>query len=204
VHAIPVPNRDAPQDVDTEADFAALLLDWSSTGAPDVPRYCQRCAAEVGLRQVHARLRPVCPACGFTYFFDPKVATAVVVEIDGRVVLQRRAIDPGMGKWTFPGGFVDRGESVLEAAAREVQEEVGLAVTDLRLLDAYAEPGETVILIAYHTNVTGQHPIVGDESTDVRLFLPNALPDLAFPRNALVIADWLRLTRDQSLGETRT
>ncbi|HEX5165423.1 MAG TPA: NTP transferase domain-containing protein [Thermomicrobiales bacterium] len=197
VLALPVPNRMTPRDVDTMADFEALLLDWSSTGAPDVPRYCQRCGAEVGFKVIHQRLRPACPVCGFTYYYDPKVATAVVVEIDGKVVLQQRAIDPGIGKWTFPGGFVERGEPVREAAVREILEEVGVTVAaeELTLTGVYSEPGETVILVAWYVRADGQTPRIADrESTAVQLFAPDALPDLAFPRNVRVLADARRLT----------
>lgn len=197
VQTLAVPHRTSPRDVDTMADFEALLLDWSSTGAPDVPRYCQRCASEVGLKEIHQRRRPSCPACGFTYYYDPKVATAVVVEIDGEVVLQQRAIDPGIGRWTFPGGFVERGEPVPEAAAREVLEEVGVTVApdDLTLVNVYSEPGETVVLVAWHARADGQRPVIADrESTAVKLFPPNQLPELAFPRNARVLADAFRLT----------
>ncbi len=179
------------------ADFEALLLDWSSTGAPDVPRYCQRCAAETSFKEIHQRLRPWCPACGFTYYYDPKIATAVVVEIAGKVVLQQRAIDPGIGKWTFPGGFVERGEPVREAAVREILEEVGITVdpNDLKLINVYSEPGETVVLVAWHARADGQTPVIADrESTAVQLFSPDALPDLAFPRNARVLTDAQRLT----------
>jgi CTP:molybdopterin cytidylyltransferase MocA/ADP-ribose pyrophosphatase YjhB (NUDIX family) len=184
--------RRAPRDVDTLEDFTVFLLDWSASGAPDVPRYCQRCGSEVGIREVHARNRPVCPRCNFTYFFDPKIAAAVVVDIDGRIVLQKRRNDPGIGKWTFPGGFIDRGESVPEGAAREVWEEVGLTVSDLQLLNVYSEPGETVILVGFAATLHGVQPSVGDESSEVGLFAPDALPALAFHRDQQVIADWLR------------
>jgi CTP:molybdopterin cytidylyltransferase MocA/ADP-ribose pyrophosphatase YjhB (NUDIX family) len=185
-------SRMAPQDVDTDADFEQLLLDWSASGAPDVPRYCQRCASEVGFQMSHARYRPVCSICGFTYFFDPKIAAVVVVEIAGNIVLHRRLTDPGKGKWTFPGGFVDRGEAIPEAAARETREEVGLDVGDLQLLGVYSETGETVVLVAYRATAEGQLPVIGDESSDVNLFNPDDLPELAFHRDRLVIDDWLR------------
>ena len=188
-------SRNAPRDVDTMNDYGAFLLDWSASGAPDVPRHCQRCGAEIHFEEVHARLRPVCPECGFTYFFDPKIAVAVIIEIDGAIVMQQRAINPGIGKWTFPSGFVDRGEVVIEAAAREVLEEVGLTVDNLQLLNLYSEPGQTVALVVYHTVVTGQLPSIGDESSDVRLFSPDNLPELAFPRDADVVADWLAIRR---------
>jgi CTP:molybdopterin cytidylyltransferase MocA/ADP-ribose pyrophosphatase YjhB (NUDIX family) len=187
---VALPDFPTPRDVDTDDDYAALLLDWSSTGAPDVPRFCQRCAAPVTLQVTHQRLRPVCPACRFTYFFDPKLAVAVVVSIGGHVVLQRRAITPGLGRWTFPGGFVDRGELPEDAAAREVWEEVGLSIERLNLLGIYSEPGETVALMAYHASADGQVPLVGNESSAVGVFDVTDLPDLAFSRDARVLADW--------------
>lgn len=186
-------SRNAPRDVDTIDDYQAFLLDWSASGAPEAPRYCQRCGSEVHFKVTHARLRPVCPSCGFVYFYDPKIAVAVIIEIDGQIVMQQRAVNPGAGKWTFPSGYVDRGEVVVEAAAREVLEEVGLSISNLRLLDVYSEAGETVVLVVYHTIVAGQHPSIGDESTDVRLFAPDRLPELAFPRDARVLADWLAI-----------
>lgn len=193
ITAIGHTSRNAPRDVDTIEDYRAFLLDWSASGAPDVPRHCQRCGAEIHFEEVHARLRPVCPKCGFTYFFDPKIAVAVIIEIDAKIVMQQRAIDPGSGKWTFPSGFVDRGEIVVEAAAREALEEVGLTVDKLHLLNLYSEPGETVVLVVYHTTVTGQLPSVGDETTRVGLFSPDNLPELAFPRDADIVADWLAM-----------
>jgi CTP:molybdopterin cytidylyltransferase MocA/ADP-ribose pyrophosphatase YjhB (NUDIX family) len=189
---VPVPMIPAPGDVDTMDDYAALLEDWSASGAPDVPRYCLRCAAEVGFQVKYGRSRPVCPACGYTYFYDPKIAAAAVVEIDGRVVLQRRRIDPGSGKWSIPGGFVDRGETVQEAAAREVAEEVGLTVGNLDLIGVYSEPGETVVLIAWSASAQGQQPTLGDESDEIGLFTPDALPEMAFHRDRRVLEDWAR------------
>lgn len=184
-------HRTAPRDVDTIDDYGAFLLDWSSSGAPDVPRYCQRCGAEVHFRDIHSRLRPACPQCGFIYFFDPKIAVAVLIEIDGKIVMHKRAGEPGRGKWTFPSGFVDRGEVVIEAAAREVEEEVGLQLDNLRLFNVYSRPGETVVLVVFTASAYGQTPQAGDESTEVRLCSPGDLPELAFPRDEQIVADWL-------------
>jgi molybdenum cofactor cytidylyltransferase len=180
-----------PRDVDTWDDYAALLRNWTSLGGPEVPAYCQRCGSPVGQRELYGRLRPHCPSCAFTYFYDPKLATAVIVEIDGRIVMQRRAVDPGAGKWSLPSGFVDRGEVVTEAAAREVFEEVGLIVQELQSIGFYSEPGATVTLAVFAAGASGQQPVAGDETSEVMLAEPEALPELAFPRDERIIADWL-------------
>jgi CTP:molybdopterin cytidylyltransferase MocA/ADP-ribose pyrophosphatase YjhB (NUDIX family) len=188
-------HRTAPRDVDTVEDYDAFLLDWSSSGAPDVPRYCQRCGAEVRFREIHSRLRPACPQCRFIYFFDPKITVAVLIDIDGKIVMHQRAGEPGMGKWTFPSGFVDRGEVVFDAAVREVEEEVGLQLDNLQLFNVYSQPGETVVLVVFTASASGQVPQAGDETTEVRLCSPGELPELAFPRDEQIVADWLA-TRD--------
>lgn len=179
-----------PRDVDTWADYDELLRNWTSLGGPDIPEFCQRCGAHVGQRELYGRLRPHCPACQYTYFYDPKLAAAVIVEIEGRIVMQRRSVDPGAGKWSLPSGFVDRGEIVTEAAAREVFEEVGLVVENLRMVGFYSEPGATVTLAVFAGDATGQQATAGDETSEVMLAEPKDLPELAFPRDQRIIEDW--------------
>ena len=77
-------------------------------------------------KQAFGRERPVCPNCDHVHFDDPKVATGVVVEHEGGILLTRRAHEPMLGHWSFPSGFVDAGEVVEEAAVREVEEETGI------------------------------------------------------------------------------
>lgn len=186
-------HKAAPRDVDTPDDYAALLLDWASLGAPDIPRYCHRCASEMEQRERHGRLRPVCANCGYTYFADPKIAAVVVVEVDGRVLLHRRAIDPARGKWTLPGGYVDRGEAIEDAARREVFEEAGVHVDDLQPLGLFSESGETVVLAAFRAIANGQTPQHSRESLEIRAFAPDDLPPLAFHRDHRIIDAWRAL-----------
>lgn len=181
-----------PRDVDTQEDYQALLLDWASLGAPDIPAICQRCGARMSARRTHDRLRPVCPRCNFIAFYDPKISVATIIEIGGRIVMQRRAHDPGRGLWTFPSGFVDRGEPLRQAAAREVQEEVGVVVEDLELLEIYSEPGATVVLVVFTASAEGQVPALSDETLEVALVDPDNLPELAFPRDREIVAEWKR------------
>jgi ADP-ribose pyrophosphatase YjhB (NUDIX family) len=71
-------------------------------------------------------------------YYDPKVAATCIVERQGKVLMIRRGIQPGMGLWSIPGGYVDRGEVVEEAAAREVTEETGLEVEVERLVGLFS------------------------------------------------------------------
>ena len=94
-------------------------------------RHCPKCAAPVpgGANPLE------CPACGFCLFFNPTVAAAAFVyDSEGRMLFLRRAREPAKGLFGLPGGFIDAGESAEAALAREVREEVGIAVADVTYL----------------------------------------------------------------------
>jgi ADP-ribose pyrophosphatase YjhB (NUDIX family) len=122
-------------------------------------------------------------------FSDPKVAVAAVLSIGDRVVLGRRAIEPGLGKWSFPAGFVDRGEEVRTALAREVREETGLAARLGGLVGVYSSAGNPVVLIVYAAEAAGE-PRASEEALEIGLFDPDDLPELAFDHDRQIVADW--------------
>jgi 8-oxo-dGTP diphosphatase len=153
--------------------------------------YCRHCGAALIEREAFGRRRPYCAACDRAVFDDPKLAVAVVVEFEGRILLQQRAIDPGKGGWTFPSGYVDRGEVVEAAAAREVLEEMRLPVRIDRLLGLYSRAGHPVVLAAYAATPLARTFAAGEEVAAVALFDPAALPPLAFPHDPRIIADYL-------------
>jgi len=166
---------------------------------PAVCRFCPRCGGPLHTRVVKADEPPrlVCQACAFVFFFDPKVAAGVVFRYDGGVLLVQRAIEPAYGKWVFPGGYVDRGETLESAALREVREESGLVVRLTRLLGAYSYPGNPVIVVAYAGEVTGGVLAPDTESLAVQPFPPDEIPwvQLAFPSTVQVLRDYLAIQR---------
>ena len=160
-------------------------------------RFCPRCAGYFTSRNLRAGEPPrlVCQACGLVFFLDPKVATGAVFSLDGGILLVQRAIEPSYGKWVFPGGYVDRGESLGGAALREVKEECGLDVRLTGLLGVYSSAGNPVILIAFTGEVTGGSLTVDEEGLAARAFPPAEIPwdQLAFPSTSKVIRDYLTL-----------
>ncbi len=154
--------------------------------------YCLRCGTALVARYQEDRERPTCPACGFIHYFDPKVAVAVVLGDDHGVLLGKRCIDPGAGLWSFPAGYVNRGEILEEAAIREVLEELGIVVRLTGLVGVYSERGQSVVLIVYAGVIEAGEPTPdGHEVSEVRRFPLDALPaGLAFPHDRRVIADW--------------
>ncbi len=138
-----------------------------------------------------APLRCTDEACGYAWYREPKVAVGVVVtDAAGRILLVRRNHEPRMGQWAFPSGFVDAGEVLEVAAAREVREESHVEVRIDALLGAYSEPDEPVIFIAYAGSIESGTPAPGDEATEAVLFAPDEMPPLAFSHDDQVMAAW--------------
>lgn len=141
-------------------------------------------------RILEGTVRPVCPQCGRVVYYDPKVAATAVVERAGLVLMLRRAVETGYGLWSLPGGYVDRGEVVEEAAAREVREETGLQVQIGKLVGLFSEEGHPVVVAAYAAVETGGKLEPGQEALELGFYPLDGLPTLAFPRDRLILARW--------------
>ena len=152
-------------------------------------RHCPRCGAapEVRLpRSLH------CPSCGLRAYFNPKpVACVVARDAAGGVVLIRRAHDPGAGRWSMPGGFVDLGESVEEAARREAKEELEIDIELTGLVGVYSRPRDRVVLVVYEATLDGE-PRPTPEAPEIRAFAPADMPweELAFWSTAEALRDF--------------
>jgi len=153
-------------------------------------RFCPSCAAALETTEVFGYDRPVCTDCGRVIFYDPKVAVICIVPRDGKVLMIRRGTELGYGLWGLPGGYVDRGEVVERAAAREVLEETGLEIEIEGLLGLFSESGNPVIVVAYSGRETGGTLEAGPEALEVGFFDLDRLPELAFPRDREVLASW--------------
>jgi ADP-ribose pyrophosphatase YjhB (NUDIX family) len=159
--------------------------------------YCPYCATPLETRILDRHERPVCPACGYIYFSDPKVAVIALVQQDGRVLLVRRAVNPAKGLWALPGGYMDAGELPEAALRREVQEEVGLAVTVDHLLAIYpmingSGPSQGIVLAYRAAPLDGQtHLTPQDDVSEAGWFAPDELPaGLAFDSTKTQLAAW--------------
>jgi 8-oxo-dGTP diphosphatase len=160
-------------------------------------RFCPACGGHLRPRTLKRGDpdRLVCAACGFVFYMDPKVAVGTIIRTsDERLVLVRRAIDPGYGLWVFPGGYVDRGEQVVEAAVREAREESGLDIRIERLMNIYSYGGTSPIIIVYTATITGGELCPDDECLDAQLFRPDEVPwdRLAFRSTREALEDYFR------------
>jgi len=159
----------------------------------DQVNFCPRCGTALVIEERIGRLRPTCPACNWIYFPDPKVAVAVVVCEQGKILLVRRTNDPKRGLWTLPAGFVDAGEDPARAAERECLEETGLMVGTTHLLDVIAGQAHARgadILIVYQAEKRGGDLQPGDDADQAGFFDPEALPPLAFDSIHAILEVW--------------
>jgi len=138
--------------------------------------------------------RLVCPACAFVFYLDPKIAVGTIVRTPSdRIVLVKRAIEPGYGKWVFPGGYVDRGELLTAAAVREAREECGLEVRLDGLVNIYSYAGRTPVIVVYAATAIGGELTVDDESSETAEFALTAIPwdELAFASTTDGLRDYM-------------
>ena len=160
-------------------------------------RFCPRCGGGLELRKLKANepKRLVCQKCSFVFYLDPKVVVGTIFTIENRVVLLRRGIEPAMGKWVFPGGYMDRGESVGDAAIREAKEESLLDVGLCALLGVYSYPRSPNIIVVYAAEVVGGELGAGDESLEAKAFSVSDIPwdGLAFTSTREALNDYIKL-----------
>ena len=159
-------------------------------------QFCPRCGGPLERRLLKGGEpeRPVCAQCGFVFYIDPKVAVGTIVATDrGELVLVRRAIEPGYGLWVFPGGYVDRGEPLTDAAVREAREECGLHVRLDALVNIYSYAGRAPIIVVYAATAIGGELASDEECLETAVFDANSIPwdHLAFRSTHDGLRDYL-------------
>jgi ADP-ribose pyrophosphatase YjhB (NUDIX family) len=160
----------------------------------DEPRFCPACGRPVEARLLEADHRPrlVCPE-GHVTWRNPRVVVGAVPVQAGKVYLARRAIEPALGAWTYPGGFLEVGESAQEGARREAEEETELRIEVGRLIGVYSRPHAGIVSIVYEADVVGGSPQPAAETSEVRAFGPDEIPweELAFSTVESALRDWV-------------
>ena len=161
--------------------------------------YCPYCATALVEREIYRQRRPTCPQCGFIHFPDPKVAVVGLVTQEDQVLLVRRAVEPGKGLWSLPGGYMDAGELPEAALQRELLEEIGLPVAIQALLTIFPMVGASGrsqgIVLAYHAIPVVPAPAAlhcDDDVSEAGWFTQTTLPTkLAFESTQTLLAQWV-------------
>jgi ADP-ribose pyrophosphatase YjhB (NUDIX family) len=158
------------------------------------PRFCPACGRPVEPRVLEGDSRPrlVC-AEGHVTWRNPRVVVGTLPVEGGRVYLGRRAIEPALGRWGNPSGFLELGESVQEGARRETEEETQLLVEVGRLIGVYSRPEAGIVTMAFEATVVGGRPEPAAETSEVRAFEPDEIPwdEIAFTTAESALRDWV-------------
>jgi ADP-ribose pyrophosphatase YjhB (NUDIX family) len=160
----------------------------------DEPAFCPACGLPVTSQVLEPDHRPrlVCPQ-GHVTWRNPRVVVGTLPVRAGRVFLARRAIEPALGLWTYPGGFMELGESAQEGARRETEEETRLLVEIGTLIGVYSRPALGQVTVISAAAVVGGDALPGVASLEVRDFGPDQIPwsELAFTTAESALRDWI-------------
>ncbi len=159
------------------------------------PRFCPACglAVEPVVLEPDHRPRLVC-ADGHVTWRNPRMVVGTLPIDTGRVYLGRRAIEPSLGRWGNPSGFLEMGESVQEGARRETEEETHLRVEVGPLVGVYSRPHAGIVTVVFEATVVGGEADPAAETSEVRAFGPDEIPweELAFTTVESALRDWVR------------
>ena len=173
-------------------------------GAPEwmapILRHCARCGGRLAYGPVPGEDRPrySCTQCGHVTYVNPRlVATALPVTTDGRIVLIRRAIPPGVGTWAQPGGFLEADETVIQGAVRETREETGLIIEPTEIVGIYPQPRACVVIVVYRADIISGEMVVTEETLEVQAFEIDDIPweGIGFNTSLWAIRDYVRSVR---------
>jgi ADP-ribose pyrophosphatase YjhB (NUDIX family) len=166
--------------------------------------YCTQCGAPLQVRVPADDNRPrsVCSRCGSIHYQNPKIVAGCIPEWQGRVLLCRRAIEPRLGFWTLPAGFMEAGETTAEAARRETLEEANASVEMQELYAVMSLPHIDQVYMMFRARLSGPEFSPGAESQEVELFAPADIPwdNLAFATIRYTLQLYLE---DQRTGSFR-
>jgi ADP-ribose pyrophosphatase YjhB (NUDIX family) len=160
--------------------------------------HCSRCGVALvyGPLDGEDRHRLACPGCGHIAYVNPRlVATTLPVTDAGEIVLIRRGIEPAIGAWAQPGGFLEVDETVHEAAIRETLEETGLVVEPGPIVGLYSRLEAVVVVVVFEARIVGGLAQPTVEATEIQAFDPAAIPwdGIGFKTTYYALVDWLAL-----------
>jgi ADP-ribose pyrophosphatase YjhB (NUDIX family) len=138
-------------------------------------------------------VRQTCPLCETTFYDTPYIIAATLPVLDERVILVRRATDPGIGLWSYAGGYLEEGETFEDAALRETREETGLEVKLTGLVGVYSRPGGRTVTIVFEAAAVGNNWQCGPEVREISAFSADEIPwrELAFWTATYTLEDWV-------------
>jgi len=165
-------------------------------------RFCQSCGQSVqqSIPEGDNRLRAVCTSCEHIHYENPKNVVGCLLEWHGKVLLCKRSIEPRLGYWTLPAGFMENQETTREGAAREAREEACAECEDLRLFGIYNLPRISQVYLMFFGRLKNGLAEAGEETLEVKLFSQSEIPwdELAFPVVTETLSRYFERRQDRS------
>lgn len=162
--------------------------------------FCNFCGGKLENRFTEGKERQVCSRCGEIYYENPLPVVSVILANDNReLLLVKRAREPSKDTWCFPIGFAESGESIGDAAMRELKEEAGIEGRVVQIIDVFSEftePYGEVLVVSFEAEKIGGLEIAGDDACDVGYFPATRLPELAFGSQQQAVKKFLEFKRD--------
>jgi len=156
-------------------------------------KYCSTCGEQVSQKIPSGdnRLRYVCDSCETIHYQNPRIIAGCIAEHEDKILLCKRAIEPRLGSWTLPAGYMENNETTLQAAARESFEEANANIINMSLYCTYSIRHISQVYIMYRGTLVDGYSAAGEESLETRLYREQDIPwdELAFP----VITETLKL-----------
>jgi len=154
-------------------------------------RYCPRCSHSLIAIRKEGRKRLACPECGWINYENPLPSVAVVIRKGDKILLVKRGVEPGKGRWALPSGFIEIEETPQKACLRELKEETGLKGKIKRLIGVYSQRTKiykNVLIISYEVIPEGK-PKPGSDTKEVKFFSLKNLPPIPFSSHRKTIRD---------------
>ena len=157
-------------------------------------KFCANCGAGLTKRVPPGDSLPrsVCDSCGIVHYQNPKLVVGSLPQWENKLLLCRRAIEPRYGYWTLPAGFMENGETVEHAAARETLEEAGARVEIAEAFSMISVPYVNQVHVFFRARLLALDFKPGEESLEVALFEESEIPwkDIAFRTVGLTLKHW--------------
>ena len=159
-------------------------------------KFCPLCKASLEKSSVDGRDRLMCKECGWVNYYNPVPAIAcLVLNREEDLLLIKRNVEPAVGAWALPGGFIEIDETLQEAGSRELREETGLDGTAGRLIGAYMQESKmygSVLVVGMEFIIQDEDISTGDDAADARFFLREKMPPVPFTSHNKLIKAYLR------------
>ena len=158
--------------------------------------FCIKCGSKTLLETIPGDTisRNICKVCNYIHYVNPKIIVGALALKDDKVLLCKRDINPGKGKWTLPSGFMEMGESLEQGAKREAKEEANLKLNLNMLYGTYSIPRIGQVLFIYIANIINEDFRAADETIEVKLFGVSEIPweKIAFPSVEFFLRNYKR------------